>query len=262
MASPNFSLDYYLSLATGEYRASPMFMAWLTANLQLFQDVLNCVQGFTADLDIDQAVGPQLDTLGLILGQPRTLSFQPSDSVSPVLDDSDYRLLLQATVQRNHWNGLLLSLRAIWNDLFPSGILLFTDNQNMSVNFYIAAPFTSIIEDLINNDLILPRPQGVQYIFSFAALPLLGFDFDNGTIAGWAALAAETTGTTTEGSPTVTVASATGIVDGQTLYGTGIPLNTTITISGTTVTMSNNATAAGSGVNLAFYTTNESGHFA
>ena len=238
-------------------------IGWLADNLQLFQDVLACANGFDANLDLSQAVGAQLDVLGVILGQPRTVSFQPSDSVSPVLDDATYRLLLQATVYRNHWNGLLQSLRTIWNNLFPSGVLLFTDNQNMTVNFYIAAPFTSIIQDLISNSLIIPRPQGVLYAYSFAELPLLGFDFENATISGWAMLATQTTGTTTASSLTVTVASGTGIADGQTVYGPGIAVNTTVAnVVGTTVTLSQDATASGSGVALGFYVTSESGHFA
>jgi uncharacterized phage protein gp47/JayE len=65
--------------------------------------------------------------------------------------------------------------------------------------------------------------------------------------------AAATTGTTTNGSPTVTVTSPTGIVNGQVVVGAGIPANTTITISGSTVTLSNNATAGASGVPLTFF---------
>ena len=63
----------------------------------------------------------------------------------------------------------------------------------------------------------------------------------------------QTTGTVTMGSPTVTVSSATGIVNGQTVTGIGIPNDTTITISGTTVTLSNNATISGTLVSLNFF---------
>lgn len=263
MNAPNFTLGYYQALLTSQYNGSPDQLAWLEGNLALFQDILSCANGFSQDLDLDQAIGAQLDILGVILGRSRTMTFQPSNGVSPILDDGTYRLLLQATVYRNHWNGLLADLRNIWTALFPSGVLLYTDNQNMTVSFYIAAPFTSIIEDLIRNSLILPRPQGVQYIFSFAALPLLQFDEQNAYGAGFAAVAAQTTGSTTSGSPTVTVASAAGIVVGQIVIGSGIPVNTTVSVTaGTTLTISNNATATASDVTLTFYTSDESGHFA
>jgi flagellin-like hook-associated protein FlgL len=51
---------------------------------------------------------------------------------------------------------------------------------------------------------------------------------------------------TTNGSATVTVANTTGISVGQTVSGSGIPAGTTVvSISGNTVTLSNNATASG-----------------
>lgn len=63
-----------------------------------------------------------------------------------------------------------------------------------------------------------------------------------------------TTGNTTNGSNVVTnLAFETGIVVGQTVTGTGIPNSTTVsTISGNTVTLSQNATATNTGVNLTF----------
>jgi hypothetical protein len=52
--------------------------------------------------------------------------------------------------------------------------------------------------------------------------------------------------TLTSGQPTMTVSSATGLVVGATIQGTGIPTGTKITaINGTTITMSANATAGG-----------------
>lgn len=55
--------------------------------------------------------------------------------------------------------------------------------------------------------------------------------------------------TTTNGSPTVTVSSSTGLSSGMKFMAAGIPALTTITgVSGTTVTLSANATASGTGV--------------
>lgn len=52
--------------------------------------------------------------------------------------------------------------------------------------------------------------------------------------------------TTTNGSPTATIGSATGISIGMTIVSANVPAGTTITnLSGTTVTMSANATGAG-----------------
>ncbi len=57
------------------------------------------------------------------------------------------------------------------------------------------------------------------------------------------------------GASTLSVASASGIVNGQTVSGAGIPANTTITITGTTITLSSPTTAAiASGAALTFAT--------
>jgi hypothetical protein len=176
---------YYKSLITSEYQASPNMLAWLGASIQPFQDTLACLAGFPAAFDIITAVGPQLDILGSILGQPRTVTFQPSGAVSPVLDDTTYRLLLQASIQKNHWDGTLDALIGIWRFVFPGGLLIVDDHQNMTVDLFVAAAFTSIIQDLVLHGYMLPRPQGVLYTYFIATLPIFGFDRDDAFVAGF-----------------------------------------------------------------------------
>jgi len=183
--------NYYLSLLPSQYRGEPAMTAWLTANLQLYQDVLACAISFPQAFSITDAVGPQLDVLGSIIGQPRQVGFQPTpvgsppETVSPVLDDPTYRLLLQATILQNHWDGTIPGVLAIWKALFPGGTMIFTDNQDMTVSIYVAGAFTSqLVIDLVIHGLMLPRPEGVNFIFTFAELPMLGFDSDSAFIAG------------------------------------------------------------------------------
>jgi hypothetical protein len=65
--------------------------------------------------------------------------------------------------------------------------------------------------------------------------------------------AATTNCATTNGLPNITLTSATGVVAGQGVVGTGIPLGTTLlSIVGTAGVMSNNATATSGSVSLAF----------
>ena len=136
-------------------------------------------------LDVDQAAGVQLDILGQIIGVSRTTQFQPSYGVSPLLDDDTYRILLRSRVLFNHWSGKTRDLRRIWDTLFPGGVLLINDTQDMSVSFYAAAPFTSILKDLITHGEVLIRPQGVFYTITFATLPILGFDLNTSYVAGF-----------------------------------------------------------------------------
>jgi hypothetical protein len=105
--------------------------------------------------------------------------------VSPTLDDPTYRVLLKARVAWNHWDGTIDGLQAIWRGLFPGGTIAIVDSQNMTASVLLAGAFSSIIVDLINNGMIVPRPAGVLYTFSFSTLPIFGFDQAGTYIAGF-----------------------------------------------------------------------------
>ena len=178
-------ISYYLNLLTSEYRMAPNLNANLASSLQLLEDVMNCNVTMTEAFDLDYAQGPQLDTLGVIAGVSRTVGFQPSSSVSPILDDSTYRLLIKATIANNQWQGTQDELYAIWGKLFPNGTINIIDNQNMTCTIILTGVFTSIIQDLIANGYIIPRPEGVLYIFVFGTMPFFGYDENNAFIAGY-----------------------------------------------------------------------------
>ena len=177
-------VSYYTNLLTSEYKLAPNLNAWLTAKLQPFANVNSCLASMNEKFDLDVAVGQQLDFLGQIQNISRTVGFQPSDSVSPVLDDTTYRLLIKATIAANLWQGTESELYPIWKTLFPGGSITIVDNQNMSCTIVMSGTFTSIIQDLIANGYIVPRPEGVLYNYAFSELPIFGFDEDNAFIAG------------------------------------------------------------------------------
>jgi len=131
------------------------------------------------------ALGPQLDLLGSTVGAKRTVGFQPSNSVSPVLDDATYRIYIKAKIAQNQWDGTLPSLYPIWATLFPSGRIIIIDNQNMTATITLIGAFTSITKDLISNGYIVPRPEGVLYNYVFGTLPFFGFGSSPGFIAGF-----------------------------------------------------------------------------
>lgn len=178
------SIGYYLNLLTSEYRNSPKLNAFLSVLLQKFQDVTQCLVSLGPAFDIDNAIGPQLDILGVILGASRTLPFQPTGGLSPTLDDSDYRIYLKANAAINQWNGTIDGLQPVWQTLFPGGRLIIGDNQNMTATIFPFGAFSSIMQQMIVNGLIVPRPQGVlyNYVFNF---PAFGFDLDNSFEAGF-----------------------------------------------------------------------------
>jgi hypothetical protein len=178
-------LSYYLGLLTSEYQGSTNYLSWVQALLQPLDDASNCLSLMTLAFDLDQAVGVQLDVLGVIIGQSRRVNFQPRNGVSPVLDDATYRVLLKARIAQNQWDGTVDGLQGVWESLFPGGRLSINDNQNMSATVILSGAFSSITQDLITNGLIIPRPEGVQYTFTFAALPLFGFDRTDAFVSGF-----------------------------------------------------------------------------
>jgi hypothetical protein len=182
---PSPTLSYYQSLITSEYQTAPNFLAWLNIALARLTDASNTIDAIQGAFDFDAAAGAQLDALGTIIGQSRTVGFQPSSSVSPVLDDTTYRILLKARIAQNDWDGTIDSLQVVWQSLFPGGRIAIVDAQNMTATIIVSGPFTSILQDLISNGYIVPRPEGVLYAYSFSALPQFGFDQNSTYIAGY-----------------------------------------------------------------------------
>lgn len=178
-------IGYYTGLLTSEYALSPKLNQLLYVLLKKFDDVSQVLVQLDTALDLDIAVGPQLDMLGAVVGASRTVGFQPSDGVSPVLDDATYRLYIKAKIAQNQWDGTLVGLYPIWGQLFPGGQIIILDNQNMSVDITLTGAFTSITQDLITNGYVIPRPEGVLYTFVFGTLPFFGFGSSPGFIAGF-----------------------------------------------------------------------------
>jgi len=105
--------------------------------------------------------------------------------VSPVLSDSDYRILLLTTVFRNHWNGQIDSFQGFWPGVFPGGAIQIQDHQDMSATIQLTGQFSPIMQDMIYFDMIVPRPEGVLYNYTFPQMPYFGFDVNTPQEAGF-----------------------------------------------------------------------------
>jgi hypothetical protein len=175
----------HIELLTSQYKLSPRLLDWTSAVLDKVGEANATGELMSLELDIDQAVGVQLDLLGGILGQGRQVGFQPTDGSSPILGDATYRVLLKARVAQNHWDGKVASLYPVWQDLFPGGSIVISDSQEMSANVSLSGSFTSIIRELIEKGYIVPRPQGVLYSYNFGTTPYFGYDYDNTFISGY-----------------------------------------------------------------------------
>jgi len=162
----NKETETYLLMITSQYQNSPLFLDWLSTVIDMCKGDQECINQMYKDFDIDNAVGNQLNTLGEIIGQSRFLDFDPPDGSDAKLSDADYRKVLKLKTFTNYWDGTLSNLYAAWNSVFLDCTLLIHDNQNMSANVTLTGKLTNMIKEMIYKDLIIPRPEGVQYFFT------------------------------------------------------------------------------------------------
>lgn len=207
----------YIQLFTSQYQNSTNMLAWARSFMGIVNDIRNMAQSLSfyfsffslvskdsanyvgnalttwpGDYDFatfEACVGDQLDQLGVILGVPRKVTFNPTDGSSPILTDDVYRLVLKNQVLKNHWDGRASTLQTAWKNLFPGGKIIIQDNQNMTVDVTATGNLTQLIVDLIENDYIVPRPQGVwmnYYVgtLSPSNLPFYGHDRDDTIVSG------------------------------------------------------------------------------
>ena len=191
-------IGYYQALLTSQYANSVKLKALLKMLLQKFDDVSQCLVKMNTAQDLDIAVGAQLDQKGDVAQASRVLPFQPSFGVSPVLDDATYRIYIKAKIAQNQWDGTIGSLYSIWASLFPTTHIVIADNQNMTATLFIGGLPSTLLIDMIcghavngaasgvvQNGLIVPRPEGVEYLFDLGELPAFGFDLNNAFVAGF-----------------------------------------------------------------------------
>ncbi|GAB6170539.1 hypothetical protein JCM15765_04020 [Paradesulfitobacterium aromaticivorans] len=175
----------YLNLITSEHQNKQKFMDWLTAPLSILDDGVTLAANLSLYFDLDTAVGVQLDTLGEIVGVKRTVNFQPTDGSSPVLDDTTYRLILQAKILQNLWDGTIPQIYDLWNTLFTDAYLILQDNQDMTMNALIIGLTSQIQKDLTSNGYIVPKPQGVNISFAYSSNPFFAYGIEATDLKGY-----------------------------------------------------------------------------
>lgn len=179
------TIQDYLALIPAPNSIQPNFMAWVEANIQLFVDGQDCLNSMIAAFNIETAVGAQMDVIGQILGQPRTVDFEPSDMSSPVLDDDNYRIILKSKIIRNLWHGTKPELYDFWQQFFPTIPLLILDNQDMSMDVLVIGMAPGIQQDLVEHGYFVPKPAGVRINYFFSTDPIFAFDLDTDYLKGW-----------------------------------------------------------------------------
>jgi hypothetical protein len=155
------AIEQYLNDITSQHRDKPKFIGWLSANLNILDDIYNCLDSFTTAFDIDKAIGIQQDIIGKSIGSNRILDVQPV-GMSPVLDDGTYRLLQKAKIAQNNWDSTVPQIYELWNNMFDDLGLQVIDNQDMSMTAVVTGYVNQENQALIANNYIVPKPSGVS----------------------------------------------------------------------------------------------------
>lgn len=176
--------DAYLGLITSQHRDKPKYMAMVSSMLGYLDDVWDTAVYLDDDFDLDSATGIQQDMLGHLVGQSRTVDFQPARGLSPVLDNYAYKNLLKATIAKNMWKGGIADLKEIWQTLFGYPIII-QDNQDMTIDVVVVGIYDQITKNLIQKGYIVPKPQGVGINYAFSDDAVFGYDMETSSIKGY-----------------------------------------------------------------------------
>lgn len=181
------TVDDYLHLIPSENRDKPKFMAMVTLVAGALADGQAAINAIEHGLDLDTAVGAQLDIIGKWVGLPRTLnapfavyfSFDddalgfdygvwkgPLDPASGLtsMDDDTYRVMLKAKIGANNWDGSLPGYMAVMATAFQGTGITITarDNQDMTMDVYLSAKPTAILRALLTAGYLPLKPEGVK----------------------------------------------------------------------------------------------------
>ena len=175
----------YLNLITSEHRIQPRYMSMLEGVFDMFTECGNQIDNISSMMNIDTAVGDQLTLVGKWLGQSRDISKETNGELGVIEDDELYRFLLQARMLQNNWDGTIEGVISIFKSLYEDSILTFVDNQDMTCDIVVVSRMTPEQEILLKSNLILPKPNGVQYEYDLYQVPVFGWDRISDLIGGW-----------------------------------------------------------------------------
>lgn len=153
-----------LALVIQQYQNSPDFIAFLTAILDQLNVLEQAFQDTQAQMDVDVALGVNLDVLGEIVGVSRVLPHtgNPTLDAQGILTDGQYAFVIKAKIVKNQGNGTGESMMAGIEALFGATMTPIDDLGHMAINIGIGAILDSVQIQILDYLDILPRPAGVR----------------------------------------------------------------------------------------------------
>lgn len=158
--------EAYLNLITSQHRDKTWYMSIVAAFLGHTDDIFSAGIYLDDEFDLEIARGKQEDTLGMFVGEERTLDFIPQSGESPVLDNESYRVLLKSRIIKNLWKGGIEDLQDSWEELFNDRIKI-RDNQDMTIDILVKDPFDNRLNEAIARGKVFPKPQSVLVTYVF-----------------------------------------------------------------------------------------------
>ena len=157
-------------------------MAWVASLLELACAAGTLAEGMDAAFYIETASGAQLDMIGAIVGINRELPFASAHVADGLMADVDYRNAILAKILRNQWDGTNSTLPLLWQTIYPSLQMEYTDNQNMTMTVTVRGAVSNTLSEMIQAGMIVPVPAGVgvTYIIYNSEIPPAELGVDTG----------------------------------------------------------------------------------
>lgn len=191
----------FTSLVTSEHQDRPKFVATISASVGAFVDQINLAVSAGGYYDLDEAVGAQLDAVGLWVGISRYVAldieqyfswdtlglgwdqgiwFQIGDALTQVttLGDSDYRQVIRAKILCNQWDGSLPeAVKIVSTAIGYSAEYVKIFEAKKSVSFSITAEISRVMQSVLMGGYLPIKPAGVSASFFFLPAAVVDNDF-------------------------------------------------------------------------------------
>ena len=176
--------DQYTDLLIKQFFEKPNAFREIALLASTFESTKDFIESIVDKMDVDIAVGDQLDKVGDIVGIERS---------EPEFDDDEiYRFFIKLKISVNISTAFMVSSEkgtGIQDSVFVafSGLAYVTDKKNMSIDLYIDDTFPINIISIILRLNLIPKPQGVRIgnVIQVSDEPFFGFR-NNETVKGFA----------------------------------------------------------------------------
>ena len=221
----NIDISKYTNLITSQHKDKPKFVEFVKTLCQPYVDMQNVISTFSAMYDINNGFGAQLDVIGQWVGISRALPeqitgvyfaldtpglgldesvwqgpFNP-DTYLVFLPDDHYKLLLNAKILNNQWDGSKDQAYIIAQTIFnPLGYeLIIEDHADMTMSLGIVGVTvtpTALIQAMLTQGVLDIKPATVgikNYFYPSAPGRMFALDVSNDYFGGldessWATL--------------------------------------------------------------------------